>query len=99
MNSAINRYVAQSLAAALVALTTAGCASDYGESRSEREFGNSVRHVVQAQKANPDRSENPDPNPVDHADGARMEPVLKAYRTDTGAPEKVERDILIDISE
>ena len=99
MNSSITRYATQSVGAALLALAAAGCASDYGESRSEREFGNSVRQVVQAQKENPEKSENPDPNPVDHADGARLEPVLKTYRTDTGTPEKVERDILIDVSE
>jgi hypothetical protein len=99
MNSAITRLATQSVGAALLALAVAGCATEYGQSRSEREFGNSVRHVVQAQKANPDKSENPDPNPVDHADGARLEPVLKAYRTDTGAPEKVERDILLDVTD
>jgi type IV pilus biogenesis protein CpaD/CtpE len=80
----------------LVALALGGCAT---QSESEKEFGQSVRHVVQAQKANPDASANPDPTPIMQGDGARLEPVLDAYRTDTGARENVERDILIDISE
>jgi hypothetical protein len=99
MNTAMTRYVPRAAVLAFAALALGGCASDYGLSKSEREFGNSVRHVVQAQKAHPEKSENPDPNPVDRADGARLEPVLKAYRTDTGTPENVERDILIDVSD
>jgi len=79
----------------LVALGVSACAT---QSQSEQEFGDSVRHVVQAQKANPDASLNPDPNPIMHGDGARLEPVVEAYRTDTGSREGVERDILIDIS-
>lgn len=81
--------------AILVGLGVSACAS---QSQSEKNFGESVRHVVQAQKANPEASRNPDPNPIMHGDGARLEPVVDAYRTDTGSRESVERDILIDIS-
>jgi hypothetical protein len=82
--------------ATLVVLGVSACAT---QSQSEQDFGESVRHVVQAQKANPDASRNPDPNPIMHGDGARLEPVVEAYRTDTGSRESVERDILIDISD
>ena len=84
----------------LVAIAVSACATtEYSQSSTEKEFGNSVRHVVEAQKANPEASRNPDPNPIDQGDGARLEPVLEAYRTDTGAPSAIERPILIDVSE
>jgi hypothetical protein len=79
-------------------LALAGCAGVYGPSATEREFGNSVRHVVESQKANPEASRDPDPNPVNYGDGARLEPVLEAYRTDVGTPSEVKRDVLINLS-
>lgn len=92
--------LARACAGVLVAVAVSACAStEYSESSAEEGLGSSVRHVVEAQKANPEASRNPDPNPINAGDGVRLEPVLEAYRTDTGARDNVERDILIDISE
>ncbi|MGI9326593.1 MAG: hypothetical protein ACR2PZ_15345, partial [Pseudomonadales bacterium] len=45
-----------------------GCATD---SAVERDFGNSVRNMVEQQTAHPERFIDPDLDPVDATDGIR----------------------------
>jgi outer membrane protein assembly factor BamE (lipoprotein component of BamABCDE complex) len=86
-------------AAVMVSAALAGCSAlDRSASQSEQDFGKSVRHMVDHQKANPDVSSNPDRTAIDQGDGPRLEAVLETYRGDTGQPAEVKRDIMIDIS-
>jgi hypothetical protein len=82
-----------------VALTASGCAAlGFGPSPTERDFGNSVRQMVQSQKANPAASLDPDPQALDVGDGPRLEGVLEGYRTTTvGERERVSQPIIIDV--
>lgn len=83
--------------AALVIL--GGCtALQGGASPAESDFGQSVRHVVESQKANPEASRNPDLNVVEQTDGPRLESVLETYRGDTGKPAEVKRELVLDVS-
>ena len=79
----------------LVLLGLAGCNST---SAVEDDFGNSVRQMVDAQKANPEVSNNPDRDPVDGTDAERVVRVLKTYREDVAQPSDVRRDRALNIS-
>lgn len=67
------------------------------ETTTEKDFGNSVRHMIRAQTLNP--------NPVYPAgeaetvpgDGERLENVMEAYRSDVSKPEDVNNDIVISV--
>lgn len=61
----------------------------------EEQFGDSVRHVVQAQKANPEVSANPDPDPIDGTDSARARAVLESYREAITKPEESSNEVSI----
>jgi len=99
MNSSnLNRMRTGALALA-AALLSACALTGATPSATEEHFGESVRHMVEHQKANPEASRNPDPNPIMEGDGPRLESVLETYRSDTGQPAEVERDILIDIGQ
>jgi type IV pilus biogenesis protein CpaD/CtpE len=87
-------------AIAIAALATlGGCAAlQGGASSTESDFGQSVRHVVESQKANPGASRNPDLTVVEHSDGPRLESVLETYRGDAGRPSDVKRELILDVS-
>ncbi len=68
------------IATVLAAGLLAGCAS--GPDRIERDFGNSVRAMTQAQTLDPVAARNPDMTPVGHTDAQRIENVLDNYRKD-----------------
>jgi hypothetical protein len=70
------------IAMALTAI--AGCSNV--ESAVEADFGNSVRHMIQAQTLNPQNSLLPDPEPVDSGNGERLNGVMEAYKTDVSTP-------------
>jgi hypothetical protein len=79
--------------------TIGGCAAlQGGASPTASDFGQSVRHVVESQKANPGASRNPDLTVVEHSDGPRLEAVLGTYRGDTGRPAEVKRELILDVS-
>jgi hypothetical protein len=78
--------------AALGALALAGCAP-----HQRPDFGDAVRHMMSHQYANPSAVLNPDPEPVQHGDGQRLEHVLETYRTETGAPDAVRQEIVIGV--
>ncbi len=68
-------------------LMVAGCAT--GPEAVENDYGNSVRHMTQAQTANP--TAPADSNPLDHGDGARINGAIEAYRNSASDP-KVLKD-------
>lgn len=82
-------------AAALVLLSTGGCAG--GLDTTQRDFGNSVRNMVQAQTLDPTTAAVPDPNGPDSGDGQRLDNVLKAYREDVAKPEEVSEPLVISV--
>jgi hypothetical protein len=75
--------------AALTAL--AGCAET---PRVDAEFGNSVRHMVEAQTLDPEAARNPPAEAPAVADGQRVESVLEGYRKDVSrGTEDVRREV------
>ena len=83
------------LAGALLLGTLSGCAST-GETATERDFGNSVRHMTQMQTLNP-LPTPPSASPTIDGDGERVDNVLKAYRDDVAQPDDVSQDIVINL--
>jgi type IV pilus biogenesis protein CpaD/CtpE len=73
----------------------AGCAS--GPSVVENDFGNSVRHMTQAQIANP--AAPADNDPIDHGDGPRINAALEVYRKSVSDPKEIKQDITIGVGE
>lgn len=71
----------------------AGCA--YGPAAVEADYGNSVRHMVQAQTINPAPV---DTHAIEGSDGQRLNTVLETYRKDVSKPEDVKKDIIINVS-
>lgn len=71
----------------------AGCA--HGPEAVEQDYGNSVRHMLQAQTANP--AAPADTLAIDHGDGERLNKVIDGYRKDVSKPEDVKRDIVINL--
>jgi len=70
-----------------------GCAA---YPNTERDFGNSVRHMVQAQRVN---NGPVDTTPVDQGDGERLNNVLEAYRGDVSRPQDSAQPFVIDLGE
>ena len=74
--------------------TLGACAT--GETATERDFGNSVRQMTQAQTLNP-LPESPAAAPTIDGDGERVDNVLEAYRENISKPDDVKQDIVIDL--
>jgi hypothetical protein len=68
--------------ALLVAVGLGGCST---RSELERDFGNSVRHMVRSQQV---ETAPADTDPVRRGDGERLNGVLEAYRTDVSRPQE-----------
>jgi type IV pilus biogenesis protein CpaD/CtpE len=73
----------------------AGCAS--GPSTVENDFGNSVRHMTQAQVANP--AAPVDNDPIDHGDGPRINAAIDVYRKSVSDPKEIKQDIVIGVDQ
>lgn len=69
--------------AALLAVIT-GCAAR--ETATERDFGKSVRTMIDRQTLNPAEAMLPDPQPVDHGNGDRLNSALEVYKGDVSTP-------------
>jgi hypothetical protein len=68
-----------------------GCQTE--PSRSEQEFGDSVRQMVSAQKYQP---EEPAAAPAG-LDGRKAERVMKVYREDVAQPKQIKNEIFINV--
>lgn len=66
------------LAALILCTVISGCASNRHSNYSK--LGDAKRHVIEAQVLNKNAALNPDPNPVDTADGIYLDNVLGIYR-------------------
>jgi hypothetical protein len=66
---------------------------------TETNFGNSVRQMIEAQTYDPSTLRTPSTDPVDSADGKRLENVLEAYRTDVAKPAAVSEDVVINVGQ
>lgn len=73
----------------LIATGFAGC--DTYETKTEREFGDSVRAMVDRQKVNSDAT------PAMGMDGVKTEQVLETYRKDVSKPADVKNEIQINV--
>jgi len=97
MNS-INRIQTLILPTLAVALAlTTGCAS--GPERVEKDFGNSVRAMRQAQTLDPVAAAAPDTTPITSTDGQRMENALQSYRESVGQPAAVKDNFDFNVSD
>jgi type IV pilus biogenesis protein CpaD/CtpE len=76
----------------------AGCDTT-GMTRTEQDFGNSVRHMVEVQTYNPEAARNPSTEPPTEMDGARAGAVLETYRTEIGKPSEVDKPIVINVGQ
>lgn len=63
----------------------------------ERDFGNSVRQMVQAQTLNPAAAAYPDPEPVEAMLGEQAENVYNVYRSDVAKPGEVQQTINFNV--
>jgi len=70
-----------------------------GMSRTEEDFGNSVRHMVRVQTYNPAASSHPSTEPPTEMDAARAGAVLETYRTEVGKPADVSKPIVINVGQ
>lgn len=75
----------------------AGAAGCTQSSAVDRDFGNSVRHVMRSQTLDPLAAVAPDREAVDHGDGQRIEAVMEAYREDVSKPADIGQDIVIQV--
>ena len=79
-------------------IALAGLGACTTTSAVEDDFGNSARQMVEAQKAHPEVSDNPDREPVDGTDADRIVRVLQTYRDDVAQPSEVRQERRINIS-
>jgi hypothetical protein len=68
----------------MLLVVATGCASR--PSATERDFGNSVRSMINEQTLNPMDAMLPDPEPVDHGNGERLNNAMEAYKSDVSTP-------------
>ncbi|MCZ6539677.1 MAG: hypothetical protein O6922_07610 [Chloroflexi bacterium] len=78
------RLLINGLIFAIALTAVAGCSNL--ESATERDFGNSVHAMIQGQLLNPQEALLPDPEPVDHGNGERLNNVLGVYTSDVSSP-------------
>ncbi len=84
------------LISVMQSLLLAGCDTT-GMTRTEEDFGNSVRHMVEVQTYNPEAARRPSSEPPTEMDGERAGAVLETYRTEIGKPAEVDKPIVINV--
>jgi type IV pilus biogenesis protein CpaD/CtpE len=82
--------------AALVAAASLG-ACGHEPTAVERNFGASVRNMIEAQTHDPSTLSSPSTQTIESGDGRRLEAVLDAYRTDVAKPDTVREDVVISV--
>lgn len=85
---------ASAIGSTVVLLTLiAGCTTSTDAVRVEQDYGNSVRHMIDAQIYDPTAAYNPSTEPAVGLDGGKAHNVLEQYRKDVAKPQKVEQPI------
>ena len=82
------------LLTAFAAVAFTGCAS---KTRTEADYGNSVRVMIQSQVADPRTLTNPSTAPVTGADPDMVNAAVNALRGEVSKPEDVKRDIVLKV--
>ena len=87
----------------LAALTTAAASlaacTTHNPMPTERDFGNSVRNMIETQTYDPSTLSSPPTETVEGSDGRRLEAVLEVYRTDVTGPDSVSDEIVINVGQ
>jgi hypothetical protein len=91
----MHQTIATTMIISLAALMLGCTAND--PVRVEQDFGNSVRHMVDAQTYDPHAAERAGTEPPTELDGQKGQRVLGTYRGDAAKPEEVRRPITIDV--
>ena len=76
----------------------AGCDTT-GMTRTEQDFGNSVRHMVEMQTYDPEASRRNSNEPPTALDAERAGTVLDTYRTEVGRPREVAKPLVINVGD
>ena len=87
----MNIRLLTTLSALILATAIAGCNA---YPTVERDFGNSVRHMVQSQQVT---SGPVSLEPVEGGDGDRLNAAFEVYRSDVSRPEQPGQSVSIDI--
>ena len=85
------------LAAAASATAFAGCTTK--PTQTERNYGVSVRQMIEAQTYDPSTLTNPSTETVESSDGQRAGNVLEGYRRGVTPPEAASQGVDISIDE
>ncbi len=89
----INNAMLKSAAFGAALLLLAGCA----ETRTEREFGDSVRSVMSKQIADPHAAALPSSDPVTGGHTGRLESVIEAHGSDVSNSEGINDPVTVGI--
>lgn len=65
--------------------------------RVEASYGDAVNSIKAAQVYDPEAAANPSADPVEGADGQRMEAVMEAHRGETGSAESASQPLVINV--
>lgn len=89
----INNAVLKTVAFCAAILLNIGCA----ETRTEREFGDSVRSVMNAQIYDQGAAISPSTEPVTGGHAGRLESVIETHSTDTTKTGEVSKPVVVEI--
>lgn len=82
----------------ILAWLLGACATQFGTEPGavEKDFGNSVRNMINSQKYTPPQPVAP-PGAVPGMDGPLAEGILREYRRDISKPQEVKKEIVINV--
>jgi type IV pilus biogenesis protein CpaD/CtpE len=83
------------LAVSIGSALVGACAHEPSE--LERNFGSSVRNMIEAQTYDPSTLSSPSTETLEGGDGRRVEAVLEVYRTDVAQPDAASEEIVISV--
>jgi type IV pilus biogenesis protein CpaD/CtpE len=89
----INKYMLKCVTLAAALVLAAGCA----ETRTEREFGDSVRSVMSKQIADPHAAALPSSEAITGGHAGRLEGVIEAHGTDVADSSGVNKPVSVDV--
>ncbi len=89
----INKDMLKCVTLVAALLLAAGCA----ETRTEREFGDSVRSVMSKQIADPHAAALPSSDAITGGHGGRLEGVIEAHGTDVADTSGINKPVSVDV--